>query len=587
MKSIPKLILMSLFILVFCASSSALADSFSADMVTTIKGKSKTGKFYLSGSHYRMETTEDGKPTVIIVDREKNIQWKLDVKEKAFYKIASNDINAMTDDPFKTSEYMLTEYENREEDTRKINGMDCEKKIVLEDNKIIHASWISKQLNFPIKLVSYYNGKEYYVYELKNIRQGNLPKKLFKPPADFKQKEDPVEARRKREKQKEDTAAAEKGKHEKQKKTEEAIPGLTEVDRVHVPCFVKIAAGGELHIQVNTNGAAYLEMMNQAKDASEFTLLKYRNGKPNEAYDEETAMFEKKGGSRILGFNEKTEQKEPSLLVDEVVIKVNKGLVYAHMVQFGADRKDYYNYGGHHSGAHHAGAPADPNRPLTVQITGDNPFYDQTSGEFYLQSESEDNSELVPFTVENGKTLTWDYPAGKKVKNVEVRIDAGNGRAKISVIQPPGSQKHAAKKPAVKKNAPAKRKKEKTPVTKDIKTESKASQQKKAAPVKASKPFATGKTIYDGKVPLMEDARVVKEVALGPMKQVDVEVSESAEAVISFYKNTMANMGWKAGVSTVQGDNGMIQLLKERSLLTIKTEKKGQKTVINMVLMSQ
>ena len=378
-----------------------------------------------------------------------------------------------------------------------------------------------------------------------------------------------------------------KPKREKQKKTEEEIPGLTEVDRVHVPCFVKIAEGGELHIQIDTNRAAYLEMINQTNHASEFTLLRYRNGKLNEAYDEETAMFDKKEVRRMWDFNEKLQQKEPSLLVDEVVIKVNKGLVYAWIIQIGADRQDWYNHGGHRAGAggHHTGAMADPNRPLTVQITGDNPFDDQAKGEFYLQSESEENSELVPFTVENGKTLTWDYPADKKVKNVEVRIDAGDGRAKFSLIQPPVPQKRAAKKTAVKKEVP--KKYTPKPKTSQMPATPGVNAKPIVSPPVAKPEISAAGAILGGKVPLMEGAKVTKEVSLGPITQVDLEIPKSTEAVINFYKTTMANMGWQIGVTTVQGPKGMIQLQKEGSLLTMKSKEKGQKTIVNMVMMTQ
>ena len=359
-------------------------------------------------------------------------------------------------------------------------------------------------------------------------------------------------------------------------KTEADIHGLTGVGQVHVPCFIKIAPGGELHIQINTNGAAYLEMLNQTNDASEFTLLKYRNGKPNESYDEETAMFEKKDARRMWGFNEKLQQKDPSLLVDEVVIKVNRGLVYACMVQVGADRQDWYNYGGHHADAHHTGTGADPNRPLTVQITGDNPFDDQTKGEFYLGSESEDNSELVPFTVKNGKTLTWDYPADKKVKNVEVRIDAGNGRAKIRLTQPPAFKKEAAK-PA--KNA--------QPLAAARPAAVPAAVPAPATASKAAVSVGTGETIFSGDVPIMEGAEVVKEISMGAITQVDLKIQKSPEDVINYYKTTMETMGWQIGVTMVQGSQGMLQLKKEGKLLTLKAKQKGQDTIVNLMMVAQ
>ena len=105
--------------------------------------------------------------------------------------------------------------------------------------------------------MTYYEGKERSVCELKNIKPENLPKNIFKPPADFKQKEDP--------------AAAEKRKREEQRKAEEALPGITKTASARVPCYVKIAAGGELHIAIDTDRDAFLEVTNMVAGYSEFT----------------------------------------------------------------------------------------------------------------------------------------------------------------------------------------------------------------------------------------------------------------------------------------------------------------------------
>ena len=414
-------------LVILFASLPVQAASFTADLVMTEKGKTETGKFYLSGSNYRMETIEDGKPTVVIVDKKKNVHRLLDVNEKIFYEIPSEDWRVMSNDPFKASEYMVKKYESRKEGLEKINGMECEKQVVLADKEIIHAAWISKKLKSPIKLVTYYEGEERSVCELKNIKPGNLPKNIFKPPADFKQKEDP--------------AAVEERKREEQRKAEEALPALTTVGRERVPCYVKVAAGGELHIAIDTDRDAFLEVRNQVVEDSEFTLTRYRDGRPSEVYAPKTWKLDRNGHYKT-DFNDESDRKSGDksddsyrrrhdTLVDEVVIKVDKGLVYAYMRQTGKDRKDFYNRGHHQSGA-----GSDPKRPVTVKITGDNPFGPKTTGKLYLRHESGAKSDVVPFTVENGKTLTWDYPASKGVKGLDVTIKENDGRAKISVIQP-------------------------------------------------------------------------------------------------------------------------------------------------------
>ena len=463
MKTYLKSTWVYLLILILCTATSAMAASFTADLVTTEKGKTKTEKFYVMDSYYRMDVVEDGKPMVVIADRKKNVHLFLQMEEKVFFEIPSDDFRILINDPFKASEYMVSKYESKVEGDDQINGINCEKQVLTAQGTKIHSRWFSNDLKFPVKLVSYEGDKEIYIVELRNIEKTDLQMDRFTPPADFKRGEEP--------------GAAERRKREKLKKAEEALPGLTGVKTTQVPCYEKIAAGGELRVQMDTDRKAYLKIINQAKGESELTIFHYRNGKPIGNYPESTKKIGSSPFPETWDYNDEFDQKTGSFLVDELRIKVEKGLVYAGMTQQGPDRRDFYNWGNLQSDGN-----ADPKRPLTVQITGDNPFGDQTKGKFYLDSESGGSSEAIPFTVETGKTLTWDYPAEKKVNTVKVFISAGNGRAKISLIQPPYPEKPAPKQ-TVKKTPKPKYTPKAKPVTQFTVTH----------------PYGTGKPLTPGK----------------------------------------------------------------------------------------
>ena len=463
MKTYLKRTWVYLLILILCTATSAMAASFTADLVTTEKGKTKTEKFYVMEPYYRMDVVEDGKPMVVIADRKKNVHLFLQMEEKVFFEIPSDDFRILINDPFKASEYMVSKYESKVEGDDQINGINCEKQVLTAQGTKIHSRWFSNDLKFPVKLVSYEGDKEIYIAELRNIKKIDLQMDMFTPPADFKRGEEP--------------GAAEKRKREKLKKAEEALPGLTAVKTTQVPCYVKIAAGGELRVQMDTDRKAYLKITNQAKAESEFTIFHYRNGKPIGNYPASTGKIETNGFPKTWDYNEGFEQKTGSFLVDELRIKVEKGLIYADLRQKGADRNDVYNTGGWQTDA-----DADPKRPLTVSITGDNPFGDQTTGKFWLRYEAGGSSKAIPFTVETGKTRTWDYPADKGVHTVAVSISKGDGRAKISLIQPPYPEKPAPKQTV-----------KKTPKPKYI---------PKAKPVTqftVTHPYGTGKPLTPGK----------------------------------------------------------------------------------------
>jgi hypothetical protein len=257
---------------------------------------------------------------------------------------------------------------------------------------------------------------------------------------------------------------------------------------------------------MDTDRKAYLKITNQIKGESEFTIFHYRNGKPIGNYPESTGKIERNGFPKTRDYNDEFEQKTGSFLVDELRIKVEKGLVYAKLRQTGADRTDSYNSGGQTD--HYV----DPKRPFMVCITGDNPFGDQTTGKFWLRYAAGGSSEAIPFAVATGKTLTWDYPTEKGVNTVAITISKGDGRAKISLVQPPYPKKAAPKQPTVKKTPKPKY----TPKAKIV------TQFTVTHPYGTSKPLTPGKDlvitvtggsdIAKGKVELFNDHKKTKKI---------------------------------------------------------------------------
>ena len=53
--------------------NSALGAQFKADMVMGQSGSTKTGKFYIKGSKYRMEQRDDGQQIVVLVDQDEGL----------------------------------------------------------------------------------------------------------------------------------------------------------------------------------------------------------------------------------------------------------------------------------------------------------------------------------------------------------------------------------------------------------------------------------------------------------------------------------------------------------------------------------
>jgi hypothetical protein len=177
----------------------------------------------------------------------------------------------------------------------------------------------------------------------------------------------------------EEPGAAAKRKRREAEQQEAALAGLTAVGTGQVPCYVKVAAGGDLRVKLDSRRSAKVEVLNQIKEESRVNVLPFRNGQQVQNIGVAPWMLRGKGDQQNRDFNDSFAQNAKALLVDEVRIQVEQGLVYAAVSQKGSDRTDFYNRGHLQNGA-----ATDPKKALAVQITGDNPFGPETTGKLLL-----------------------------------------------------------------------------------------------------------------------------------------------------------------------------------------------------------
>ena len=91
----------------------------------------------------------------------------------------------------------------------------------------------------------------------------------------------------------------------------------------------------------------------------------------------------------------------------------------------------------------------------------------------------------------------------------------------------------------------------------------------------------------NGEVPLMEGARVLKEMTLGANSRVDLETPASPEEIVDFYKQAMTAKGWQPGMAMVQGNMGVLQLKSAARQLVIKAQGQGETSKVSMALIGQ
>jgi Ca-activated chloride channel family protein len=107
------------------------------------------------------------------------------------------------------------------------------------------------------------------------------------------------------------------------------------------------------------------------------------------------------------------------------------------------------------------------------------------------------------------------------------------------------------------------------------------------APAESSESAGSGDMVLGGKVPLMEGAAVSKQMTYGPNSTVELEITASPQEVVDFYRKALTAQGWQAGMSMMQGPAAVLQLIKGESQLMIQAKEKGQKTMVNLMLMKK
>jgi len=153
---------------------------FSADMITTESGVTKTTKFYSENPFYRMDIEEQGQEGYVIVDRNEGVTRVVMPAEKMFMEMSSTGMQSMSNDVFQSIEKQKEQYETNLVGTETINGYDCEIYEVVIDGNVVSKYWQAPDIEYPIKVISGANND--MVMELKNIVKGDVDDSMFQIP---------------------------------------------------------------------------------------------------------------------------------------------------------------------------------------------------------------------------------------------------------------------------------------------------------------------------------------------------------------------------------------------------------------------
>jgi hypothetical protein len=339
----------------------------------------------------------------------------------------------------------------------------------------------------------------------------------------------------------------------------------------NAPIGRRIETGGVLTVMVKPQRHISLVVRNAHQGESSATIHALKNNIPVmvQSMGDNVIHLEKLWDEKEISFEEKTNP-------DSLQVEVTNGMIYVVVNQKSPIWEKEQSKEIFLREPVEFGFLTRPKLNITCQLVAnsqDNPESKLKVTFFKDEYETPVLSEEI--SLKNGQSRQWQFNADQNILSGEVDVKKGDVQFYLHQF----SKKAPPEQPTVQKtpkptNTHAA---EATPTLKPSK--------RSATSSGAGKPTAPSDTIFNGEVPLMQGAKVLKKMSHGATSRVDLEVPADPEAVVNFYKQAMSAKGWQPGMAMVQGPMGVLQLNKGGSQMTLKVKGDGQKSKVNMVVM--
>jgi hypothetical protein len=167
--------------LVFAWTTSAA--EFQADFIQKHETMEIKGKFYIKNNKMRTDMKMMGQQMSMITRMDKNVSWNVQHDAKMYFEMP---IPPESDVALRPDEELAKIAVKKKIGSETINGYACDKyEIIFNDkSKGKIEQWVSRKLNFPIKIV-YHGPAGVMTTEYYNIQSGSVDSSLFEVPRGF------------------------------------------------------------------------------------------------------------------------------------------------------------------------------------------------------------------------------------------------------------------------------------------------------------------------------------------------------------------------------------------------------------------
>ncbi len=157
--------------------------AFSADQVQVTRGKTKTAKVYSSEKGVRLESNDQGKPSITIMRMDEKSVWILDPAQKTYMDMAGLGAMGME----MATAAKDAKVEKQPMGSEQVGEYHCDKfhvQTTLEGHVYKGIEWDAKELNgFPVKQAG---EKGEWSKEYQNVKLGPQDPSLFEIPPGYK-----------------------------------------------------------------------------------------------------------------------------------------------------------------------------------------------------------------------------------------------------------------------------------------------------------------------------------------------------------------------------------------------------------------
>ena len=304
------------FVFLGASSLSASAAEFKATVSYRTPEKTESFPISVKGSKSRMDRTIDGRQTVIIVDQERGTVQGLDVQERKYaqFPLLSFQAGFLLSMPsIIAGTAAQPGMETKPLGTETVSGYSCEKfAIVSKDDPTFSflTYWISQKLQYPLKIA--WEPARDRVIEVTSIQEGPVEDSVFQVPSGYTLAAAPAAPPMPEWVRDVPAALVVKPPYQRRMSAGEIIR-------------VKVEAGKE--IKVSEEG----ETENQTD--AQVTAVPFRGGKPTQdpSYTTSSASW------GIVGTSTFSDTPQEA---DEIVVRVNKGVVLIGVKQCGFEEDD-------------------------------------------------------------------------------------------------------------------------------------------------------------------------------------------------------------------------------------------------------